>query len=276
MSDLDETERADPRFRDLEMRSPAELLATLLEGQARANLAVETALPSIEAAAIAVTGRIAASPQSRLVYAGAGTSGRLAMLDGVELGPTFGWPTERTEFLLAGGTASLSRAREGAEDDRTAAVTTVREAGIGRCDVVIALAASGRTPFTCEIAAASRAAGALVITLANNPDTPLLRAGDHAILLRTGSEVLAGSTRMAAGTAQKIALNLLSTAVMVGLGKVFRGRMIDMHPTNRKLRRRAARMIADVTGCGEGDAIAAMEVCEGDIRAAMLRIESGG
>lgn len=268
-----DTESASPRFRDLETWNRRDLLGALLDGQAVALAAVRDALPMLDAAVAAASVRLASSDESRLVYAGAGTSGRLAMLDGVELGPTFGWPFERLAFLLAGGSQSVARAQEGAEDDRAAANRALDDAAVGPADVVIALAASGRTPFTCEVMAQARRRGALAIAMANNRDTPLLACADHAIPLETGAEVLAGSTRMAAGTAQKIALNLLSTAVMVSLGKVFRGRMVDMRPTNEKLRRRAARMIADVTGCDERTAAAALAICGDDIRAAILHVE---
>jgi N-acetylmuramic acid 6-phosphate etherase len=268
-----DTEAASPRFRDLETWNRGDLLVALLDGQAVSLAAVRAALPALEAAVEAASARLAASGEARLVYAGAGTSGRLAMLDGVELGPTFGWPFERLAFLLAGGSQSVARAQEGAEDDRAAANRALDDTAVGPTDVVVALAASGRTPFTCEVVAQARRRGALTIAMANNRETPLLAGAEHAILLETGAEVLAGSTRMAAGTAQKIALNLLSTAVMVSLGKVFRGRMVDMRPTNEKLRRRAANMIADVTGCDEATATASLNACGDDIRAAILHVE---
>lgn len=268
----DETERADPRFRDLETLTGPDLLGTLMDGQDRALAAVRMALPALDAAVTAAAARLAA-PNARLVYGGAGTSGRLAMLDGVELGPTFSWPAERCVYLLAGGTDAFSRAREGAEDETGAAEAAVNRAEIGRSDVVVALAASGRTPYTVALVRAARGRGALTIGLANNPGTPLLQAAEHSILLRTGAEVLAGSTRLAAGTAQKAALNLFSTAVMVRLGKVFRGRMVDMRPSNRKLRERARRMVAEVADCGEDTAEAALAAANGSIREAILALE---
>lgn len=271
---LPETEQADPRFRDLETRSTAGLLEALLGGQAGAVAAVEAALPAIEQATEAVARRLGGDRASRLVYCGAGTSGRLAMQDGVELGPTFNWPAERAVFLLAGGVTSLALAREGAEDDTDTARALIAESGVCARDVVIGVAASGRTPFTLASIQAARERGALTIGLANDPDAPLLASSECPILLRTGAEALAGSTRLAAGTAQKIALNLLSTAVMVRLGKVFRGRMVDMRPSNEKLRRRAERMVADVTQCGLERARAALEASDGRIREAILRAEA--
>ncbi len=270
---LPETERADPRFRDLETRSTAGVLDALLSGQASALEAVKAALPAIEQAVEAIARRLGNDREARLVYCGAGTSGRLALQDGVELGPTFNWPAERAVFLLAGGITSLSLAHEGAEDDTQAARALIAEAGVCARDAVIGVAASGRTPFTLSCLQAARERGALTVSLANDPAAPLLAAGEVPILLRTGPEVLAGSTRLAAGTAQKIALNLLSTAVMVRLGKVFRGRMVDMRPTNEKLRRRAERMVSDVTDCGIERARAALEASDGHIRRAILLAE---
>lgn len=273
---LAETERADPRFRDLETLPRAALLEALIGGQEGALRAVREALPAIGAAVGAAAPLLAPEAAGRLAYAGAGTSGRLAALDGVELTPTFGWPPERTLLLVAGGVGSLASAREGAEDEREAARLAVEAHGLGRGDVLVALAASGRTPFTLAAAEAARAGGALTVGLANDPDAPLLAICEHPILLRTGPEVLAGSTRMAAGTAQKIALTLLSTALMVENGKVFRGRMVDMRATNDKLRRRAERIVREVTGADAGRARDALERERWDVRAAILRIEGAG
>lgn len=269
---MEETERADEALRDLEDRSPAAILGVLVDGQRRALDAVEGALPAIERAAIAAAERLGAA--GRLIYCGAGTSGRIGLLDAVELGPTFDWPDERRHVVLAGGKASLLRAREGAEDDADAGRAAMRAIDPGPADVCLALAASGRTPFTLAAAAAVRETGGLTIGLANNPDAPLLAACQHAILLRTGPEVLAGSTRLAAGTAQKAALNLFSTLLMIRLGKVFRGRMVDMRPTNAKLKARAGRIVREVTGCSETRALAALQAAGGSIRAAILAVEA--
>ncbi len=271
---LAETERADPRFRDLETYPLPDLLGMMLAGQDTALAAVRAALPAIEGAVTAAAPLLAEGRVGRLAYAGAGTSGRLAMLDGAELTPTFGWPASRCVFLVAGGASSASVAQEGAEDGVEAARAACEGAGLGGGDVLIALAASGRTPFTLAAAAAARRAGVLTIGIANDPEAPLLAACRYPILLRTGPEVLAGSTRMAAGTAQKIALTLLSTAIMIRNGKVFRGRMVDMRPTNDKLRERAARIVSDVTGCDGTQAQAALAEERYDIRAAILRIEA--
>ena len=267
------TEGVDPRFRRLEDMAPEAVLAALLHSQAGAADAVRRALGFLEEAVAAAARRLAL-PDSRLVYAGAGTSGRLAVLDGVELGPTFSWPPERTVFLLAGGDLSFAQAQEGAEDDEAAARAAVAAAMVGPGDVLVAVAASGRTPFTLAALRSANEAGALTIAIANDARAPLLEAARHAVLLDTGAEVLAGSTRLAAGTAQKIALNLFSTALMIALGRVFRGRMTSMQVSNAKLRRRAVSMVADLAGCDEGAAEDALAATGQDIRAAVLRVEA--
>ncbi|WP_279480771.1 N-acetylmuramic acid 6-phosphate etherase [Aureimonas sp. SK2] len=269
---MDDTERAEDAWRDLEAQPAAAILDLLLAGQRRALQAVADALPAIEHAAVEAAARL--GTDGRLIYCGAGTSGRIGLLDAVELGPTFDWPDARRMVILAGGEASLMRAREGAEDDEEAGRAAMQAIGPRTADVCLALAASGRTPFTRAAAMAAREAGALTVGFANNPGTPLLEACEHAVLLRTGPEVLAGSTRLGAGTAQKAALNLFSTLLMIRLGKVFRGRMVDMRPTNAKLRRRALRIVREVTDCSEAQAAAALEAHDGSIREAILAIEA--
>ncbi|RIX98424.1 N-acetylmuramic acid 6-phosphate etherase [Aureimonas flava] len=269
---MEETERADEALRDLERRSPRAVLDVLLAGQRRSLDAVEAALPAIERAVAAAAERL--GERGRLIYCGAGTSGRIGLLDAVELGPTFDWPDARRHVLLAGGEASFGRTREGAEDDGAAGRAALLATEPTPADVCLMLAASGRTPFTLAAAEAARGAGALTVGLANNPGAPLLDACQHPILLRTGPEAVAGSTRLAAGTAQKAALNLFSTLLMIRLGKVFRGRMVDMRPTNAKLRARACRIVSEVTGCSDDEALAALRSSRGSIREAILAVEA--
>ena len=263
------TEFADPRHSDLASRPLDEAVAAMCEGQRAAVDAVGSQRAAITAAARAAAERLRGG-RGRIAYAGAGTSGRLGVQDGVELVPTFGWDRARLVFLLAGGEAALTGAIEGAEDDEAAARTAVAAQSIGREDVLIALAASGRTPFTCAVLEAARAQGALTIALANNPDTRLLAEADHGIVLDTGAEVIAGSTRMGAGTAQRAALTVLSSAIMVALGRVHGGRMVAMVPTNAKLRARGTAMVADLAGVGEAAAGAAFEAGGGDVSVAVL------
>lgn len=262
------TETLDPRYRGVEHWPTQCAVEAMLEGQMAAIAALQTQTAAIAAAADAAAMRLETA--GRLVFVGAGTSGRLAVQDGTELHPTFGWPGERMLFLMAGGAGALTQAREGAEDDADAARAEVAAAGIGAGDVMIGVAASGRTPFTVAAIEAARAAGALTIGIANNPETPLTQAAEHVVVAATGSEIIAGSTRMKAGTAQKAALNLLSTTIMIRLGLVHDGRMVAMRVSNAKLLRRARAMVQDLTGVEPHIAADALERGGNDIRRAVL------
>lgn len=262
------TETFDPRYRGLDTWNDAEILEAFLDGQARAVAAVRPALPAIAAAARAIAERI--EPRGRIVYAGAGSSGRQAALDGMELGATFSWPAERIAFALAEGIA-LDPGAEGSDEDDTAnARAAIIDLKLGVADCVIAVAASGTTPFTLAAAETAKAAGALVVAIANNPDTLLLRHADHAILLDTGPEVIAGSTRMNAGTAQKATLGLLSNLVMTRLGHIHDGLMVSMRTDCAKLETRAARIVAEIAGSSLEEAAAALAGCGGRIKPAVL------
>ena len=261
-----QTEHFDARYTGLDTWSDADILTALLEAQQTAVAAIRAAIPTVAAAADAAVPRLRAG--GRLAYAGAGTSARLAVQDGSELTPTFAWPTERLVFLISGGMTALTRPVEAAEDD-TAAGTTAG-AALTATDVLFAVAASGTTPFTVAACAAARAAGALTVGIANNPDTPLLAAAEHAVLVETGPEVIAGSTRLAAGTSQKIVLNLLSTLVMVRLGKVHDGLMVDVVANNDKLRHRARRMVVHLTGVSDDAAADALAAADGHVKTAVL------
>lgn len=247
-SEWRETEFRSPRFEGLETWGNDEILTALLGGQHQALHAVWGALAQIEEAVVAAVARLSGS-SGRLIYVGAGTSGRLAVLDGIELTPTFGWPTERIVYLFAGGEAGLRHSLEGAEDDDVRGGAVIADAKTGPDDVVLALAASGTTPYTRAAVKAAREAGALTVSFANNPGSPLLEDAEIGVLLRSGPEVLAGSTRLAAGTSQKAALNLFSTTLMIGLNKVYRGYMVDMQASNEKLVLRAERMVMEITEC---------------------------
>lgn len=262
------TEGASPRYTELETWPAETALQSMWEGQLAAIAAIGPALPALAAAAQAAAERLRGG--GRLAYAGAGTSGRIGVQDGAELAPTFDWPLDRLVFLMAGGEQALIRASEGAEDRADQAEQDVRDAGIGGSDVLIGLAASGTTPYTIACIAAARAAGALTIGLANSPGAPLLAAAAHPILIATGAEVIAGSTRMKAGTAQKAALSLFSSMVMTLLGRVYRGQMVDMLARNDKLRRRALRMLQGLTGCSLEQAAAALTQTDGRVKQAIL------
>lgn len=270
MSHDSPTEPASSRYRGLETWSSAEVLQALWEAQAAALAAVPPALPAIESCCDAALPRLVAG--GRIAYAGAGTSARVAAQDGAELAPTFGFPAERIVLLIAGGPDALRTSIENAEDDTAAASAAVADAAIGRADVLLAVAASGTTPFTVATAQAARARGALVAGIAAVADSALLRASDHPILVATGAEPVAGSTRLKAGTAQKIVLNLISTLLMVRLGHVHDGMMVDMQPRNAKLRRRALAMVLRIAGGDPADAQLALDACDGNVKRAVLRL----
>jgi N-acetylmuramic acid 6-phosphate etherase len=249
---------------------PLVALTALWEGQMAAVAAVGAALPAIAAAAEAAACRL--RRQGKLIYCGAGTSGRIGVQDGAELPPTFDWPEHRLGLLIAGGAAALTRAVENAEDRTDYAAADMAAQKPSHDDVVICLAASGATPYVLACAAQARDAGALTIAVANSAGAPLLTAADHAILIETGPEAIAGSTRLKAGTSQKIVLNLLSTAIMLRLGRVWRGQMVDMVARNEKLRRRALRMVMGLTGCDEPRARDALAQAGGKAKLAILLV----
>lgn len=262
------TEEVDPRFADLDAWSLHSAVEAMWEGQLAAVSAVGQALPAIAAAANAATEVL--GDHGRLIYVGAGTSGRVAVQDGAELMPTFAWPQERVHFIIAGGRRAFIASVEGAEDDVAEAIGQIDSAKLSAQDVVIAVAASGTTPFTVAALRRADACGAVTIGVANNRGTPLLLSSKYPVLVETGRELIAGSTRMKAGTAQKIVLNLLSTSIMVRLGRVYRGMMVNMHPTNSKLKRRAEAMVAQIAGCSEAIAASALARTGGDIKTAAL------
>lgn len=263
------TEARSERYRGADRWPTGDSLAAMLDNQMAAFFAVRNALGALETAVRAAAGRLAGS-EGRLVYVGCGASGRLAVQDGIELYPTFHWPRDRLVCLIAGGSEALVRSIEGGEDDAEAAQRDIADNEVGRHDVVIAVAASGTTTYTCAAQTAAKQRGALTIALANNPDAPLLTGADHPVLLDTGPEFLAGSTRMTAGTAQKIALNLLSTQLMTELGRVHDGHMVCVVASNAKLVRRAERILAAISGCSAEEAPALLERAGRDIRTAVL------
>jgi N-acetylmuramic acid 6-phosphate etherase len=269
MSDtLPTTEGADPRYLALDEWPSIVALDALLEAQMAAVAAVRPALPHIAAAAEAAAARLRRG--GRLIYCGAGTSGRIGVQDGAELPPTFDWPEHQLGLLIAGGQPALTRAVENAEDSIAFAEADMAAQKPGPLDVVIALAASGATPYAVACLQLARKAGALSIGIANSPGAPLLALADHPILIETGAEPIAGSTRLKAGTSQKIVLNLLSTTIMLRLGRVWRGQMVDMVARNEKLRRRALRMVRSLTGRTEEDARAALAEAGGRTKLAIL------
>ena len=262
------TEDVDPRFTDLDAWPFASVIEAMWDGQLSAVAAVRAALPAITAAAEAAAAALGET--GRLVYVGAGTSGRVAVQDGAELTPTFNFPSERLVFLMAGGLQALVASVEGAEDDAAEGLRQIEAVQLLASDVVIGVAASGTTPFTLAAIQRATALGAVTIGIANNAGAPLLAVARFPILIETGSELIAGSTRMKAGTAQKTVLNLISTGIMLKQGRIYRGMMVNMRPANSKLQRRAEQMVAHLAGCVPDRAIKALGQAKGDIKLATL------
>ncbi|HEX3651386.1 MAG TPA: N-acetylmuramic acid 6-phosphate etherase [Rhizomicrobium sp.] len=262
------TERVSARYVDLDSWPIKDMLAAMYEGQLAAVAAVRPVLSDIAAAVEDAASALGHS--GRLIYVGAGTSGRIGVQDGTELTPTFDWPPERLLFLMAGGFGALVQSVEGAEDSEVEGARAAADGSVGPDDVVIGVAASGTTPYTIGALREAGGAGAVTIAIASNPGAPLLAVAKHPILIKTGAEAIAGSTRMKAGTAQKIVLNLFSTALMVKLGRVYRGLMVHMRATNAKLRRRAEAIVREIVGCNEAEASRFVEQADGDLKLAVL------
>jgi N-acetylmuramic acid 6-phosphate etherase len=263
-----ETERASPRYSDIDVWEPSEILHAMIEGQMAAVAAVRSVISALERAALAVESRLRTG--GRLIYVGAGTSGRLAVQDGAELIPTFNWPEGRLLLLMAGGKDALLRSVEDAEDATDRAVRLVQEHRLGQSDVLIAVAASGTTPFTLTCLREAKRCGALTVGIANNRDTPILQEADYPIWLDTGPEPIAGSTRMKAGTAQRVALNLLSSLVMIRLGRVHEGLMVDVQSINAKLARRSENILLRLTGRSVEEVHNALDRANGSVKLAVL------
>src|SRR5262252_5503610 len=245
------TEAAHPRAAKLDSMAPEAIAALMLGEEAKAVRAAQSRSDEIGRAARLIADRLAAG--GRLVYVGAGTSGRLGTLDAVECVPTFGVPPSRLVPIIAGGPSALTRSVEGAEDNMRDGEQRMRRAAVGPADVVCCIAASGTTPFVraaLEYARFRRAA-TILVTCAGNPPTNGQRTADIVIALDTGPEVIAGSTRLKAGTATKVVLNAMSTAAFVLLGKTYGGLMVDVRPTNAKLWARAIRIVRELSGLDE-------------------------
>lgn len=267
------TETPSTRHPDLDTYATPALLDAFIDDQTAAVAAVKAAAPQLAAAVDAALPRIRAG--GRLLYAGAGTSGRLGVLDSVELYPTFSWPRERAAAVIAGGHGAMFVAVEGAEDDRAQGGADLGALKPGPNDVALLLAASGGTPYVLGAIEAARAAGALTIGIANNPGAPVAQQADIGIVLDTGPEVISGSTRLKAGTAQKIALNTFSSALMVKLHKVYGNLMVDLKATNAKLVKRALALTVRASGASEADAHAALAQCDHHVKTALVMLKRG-
>ncbi len=268
------TEEFDMRFAGLDQWSDADFLMALWEGQMRAVASLGPVLTDLATAANGIAHRLGRG--GRLVYVGAGTSGTVAWQDAKELGGTFGWPEDMTIVMLAGGLQSEPGAFNSAEDDIKAAEDEIVRYRIGEGDAVIAVAASGSTPYTLRAVELARERGAYTVGICNNPDGKLLSATECGIFLDSAPEVIAGSTRMGAGTAQKAAINILSSLVMSKLGRLFDNLMVGMRAENIKLHDRAIRITGHIAGCDATNAENALEKAQFDIRTAVLIAKGHG
>lgn len=241
----------------------------LLEGQSKAVDAVRSAEYQLTGA-ITASMRVMERANSRLIYCAAGTCGRVALLDGVELSPAFNWPSERIRFIIGGGIFNFSGVLDGSEQNGALAHSALEQITISENDIIVAISASGTTPFVVSAIEMASDIGALCIGFSNTPGSPVLANADCPIFLDTGEEAVTGSTRLAAATSQKIALNIYSTALMVRLGKVYRGQMVDMRVTNTDLEAQAVVMVCDIVGCSQTAARSALAVCGFKIKQAIL------
>ena len=239
---IPKTEQIYKKSRPLDHLTVSEGVLLMVNEQKKAAIEVRKASEAIEFAINQIYDRLTLGDSGRLIYTGAGTSGRVGLQDGVELFPTFNWPKSRLDFIIAGGKKALFNAVENAEDNILEAKKNTLEKFINSEDVVIGLAASGNTPFTCKVLEESNKKGALTIAISNNPKGEILNFGQCQIILNTKEEVISGSTRLKAGTAQKICLNIISSMVMTKMGRVNNGIMSQMVPTNAKLRQRKLRI----------------------------------
>ena len=239
---IPKTEQIYKKSKPLDHLDIFDAILLMVDEQKKAAIEVKKASKSIEFAINLIYDRLILSNNGRLIYTGAGTSGRIGLQDGVELFPTFNWPNSRLDFIIAGGKKALFNAVENAEDNVLEAKKNTSEKLVNSTDVVIGLAASGNTPFTCKVLEESKKRGALTIAISNNPKGEILKFGQCQIILNTREEVISGSTRLKAGTAQKICLNIISSMVMAKMGRVKNGIMSHMVPTNEKLRNRKIRI----------------------------------
>ncbi|HSC92631.1 MAG TPA: N-acetylmuramic acid 6-phosphate etherase [Gaiellaceae bacterium] len=267
------TERRADDLADLDLLPTQRLVERINDEDARVAPAVRAAVAPLARAVDAIEERLREG--GRLVYVGAGSSGRLALVDAAECGPTFGVPEGTVLALIAGGPAAAAAAQEAAEDDAGAGADDVAAAAVGPADAVVALSAGGSTPYTVGAARAARDAGALLVAVVCTEGSELGALADHEVVALVGPEVIAGSTRMKAGTAQKLVLNTLSTATMIRLGRTYGNLMVDVVASNAKLRARARRAVALASDASEEEADAALAASGGDAKVAIVSLLLG-
>ena len=267
------TEQRNPRTRGLDAMSTSGILRAIHREDATVARAVAHAIPAIARAVDAIVGAL--NRGGRVFYVGAGTSGRLASLDAAEIPPTFGTPARKVQAVIAGGRRALTHAVEGAEDNEAQGARDLAARRLSRNDAVIGITASGATPYVLGALAYARRRGVVVIGITSNPRTPVTRLAPISIVTETGPEAITGSTRMKAGTAQKMVLNMLSTAAMTRLGRVYDNWMIGVALTNRKLKQRGLRILAEASDSSVAEATRALRQSGHDLRAAFIMLKRG-
>ncbi|PAD36197.1 N-acetylmuramic acid 6-phosphate etherase [Terribacillus saccharophilus] len=264
------TEKRNESTMKLDQLTTKEVLQLMNKEDRTVPDAVEAALPEIEAAVEQVIATFQAG--GRLIYTGAGTSGRLGILDAVECPPTFSTPHDMVQGLLAGGMSAFRKAKEGAEDNPELGAKELQDIGLTAKDTVIGIAASGRTPYVIGALDYAAALGAATVSVACNKEAAISKHAKISIEVETGPEILTGSTRLKAGTAQKLVLNMISTASMVGVGKVYKNLMVDVKPTNDKLQERAKRIIMEATGANYDAAEKVFNQADGQVKTAIVML----
>ena len=263
-----DTERKNPASAHIDELSPLDMMRVIHAEDQKAVDAVTPLLPKIAETADEIARRIRLG--GRLLYCGAGTSGRLGVLDAVECPPTYGTPPELVQGVIAGGTNAMFRAKEGAEDDERLGEDDLAALSVTELDTVVGLSASGRTPYVVGALRYAKQQGAFTVAVACASKSPIAAIADVDLTALTGAEVVTGSTRMKAGTAQKMILNMLSTGAMIRLGKVYGNLMVDVAATNEKLRERALRIVMEVSGCGREESASALQEADGRAKPAIL------
>ncbi len=267
------TEQQNPNTQDIDQLSTLDIVTRINAEDQTVALAVARALPSVAQAVDAIVARLRGG--GRLFYVGAGTSGRLGVLDAAECVPTYSTPPQLVQALIAGGETAITRSVEAVEDDMDAARSDLMAQGVNARDAVVGIAASGRTPYVLGALAYAQAQGALTVGISCNEPAPLLEAAEIAIAVVTGPEVITGSTRMKAGTAQKLVLNMLSTATMIKLGKVYGNLMVDVQATNEKLLQRARRIVAQIGQVDDAQAAELLAAAHDEVKVAIVMARRG-
>jgi N-acetylmuramic acid 6-phosphate etherase len=267
------TEERNPNSLGIDEKPVEEILRIINAEDRKVPTAIAAQIPVIADAVEAIA--VAISKGGRVFFAGAGSSGRIGVAEAAEIPPTFGLPPQLVQGVMAGGADAYSGSVEVSEDDEPAGARMLMERGIGKDDILVALSASGRTPYALGALRKAREVGVMTVSLTCNPEAPMNSMADIPIVINVGPEVVAGSTRMKAGTAQKLVLNMLTTTAMIRLGKVYDGLMIGVQPTNEKLRERATRIIETIAEVSTQVAAQALDKAQGDVRAAIILAKTG-